>query len=254
MIPKIIHYCWFGGKPLSDSVKKCKKSWEKFCPDYQIVEWNETNTDLNCNNFVKMAYASKAWAFVSDYIRLKVIYEYGGIYLDTDVELIKSLDELLINKCYFPEDQYGKMIATGLGFGAEKKSEIIRRMMIPYEKLIFNNEDRLSISCPRLNTKVLSEYGFKYSLEIAQYDGFTVYPPKYFDPIGTGTALNMLCDETFSIHHYEASWTPYLQRTKRKIAIKIGYKWIEKIKLIRTVFREKICKIKIHINSYNTKK
>lgn len=91
MIPKIIHYCWFGGNSLPSDVLKCIKTWEKYCPDYEIKRWDESNFDVNSHPFIKAAYESKAWAFVSDYARLKVVYENGGIYLDTDVELLKNL-------------------------------------------------------------------------------------------------------------------------------------------------------------------
>ena len=105
MIPKKIHYCWFGKNPLPADVKKCIESWKKYCPDYEIIEWNESNFDITQNPFMKAAYENKAWAFVSDYARLKVVYDNGGIYLDTDVELLKSLDSLLENPCYLAIQQ-----------------------------------------------------------------------------------------------------------------------------------------------------
>ena len=119
MIPKKIHYCWFGGNPLPELAIKCLESWKKYCPDYEIIEWNETNFNLDSCEYVREAYQAKKWAFVSDYARLKVVYDNGGIYLDTDVELIKSLDRLLKNKSFFGTETTG-VVATGLGFGAEK--------------------------------------------------------------------------------------------------------------------------------------
>ena len=109
MIPKVIHYCWFGGNPLPKDVKKCIKSWKKYAPDYEIIEWNEYNFDINCHPFVKTAYEAKAWAFVSDFARLKVIYDNGGIYFDTDVELVKNPDFLLENQCYIGVQQSGHL-------------------------------------------------------------------------------------------------------------------------------------------------
>ena len=120
MIPKIINYCWFGKNPLPTSVKKCINSWKKYCPDYKIIQWDETNFDVKSNMFVKEAYEAKAWAFVSDYARLKVKYENGGIYFDTDVELVKNLDFLLKNSAYIGIQQSEYLCNTGLGFGAEK--------------------------------------------------------------------------------------------------------------------------------------
>ena len=116
-IPKIIHYCWFGGKPLPNTAIKCIRSWKKHCPDYEIHCWNEKNFDINVCPYVKEAYEEKAWAFVSDYARLWIIYNYGGIYLDTDVELLKNIDNLLKYDVFmgFENKQY---VNTGVGFWA----------------------------------------------------------------------------------------------------------------------------------------
>ena len=121
MIPKKIHYCWFGRGELSAKAKKCIKSWKKYCPDYEIIEWNEDNFDVNQNEYTKKVYAEKKYAFLSDFARLKIIYEQGGIYLDVDVEVVKSFDDLLSSKAYFgfESNEYAN---TGAGFGAEKGS------------------------------------------------------------------------------------------------------------------------------------
>ena len=100
MIPKKIHYCWVGGNSKPPLVKKCIQSWKKYCPDYEIIEWNESNYDISKNIYMKQAYEAKKWAFVTDYMRLDIIYEHGGIYLDTDVELIKNIDDLLSNEAF----------------------------------------------------------------------------------------------------------------------------------------------------------
>ena len=114
MIPKIIHYCWFGGNPKSNLIKQCIDSWKKYCPDYQLIEWNESNFDINCNPYVKAAYEDKKWAFVSDYVRLYIVYNQGGVYLDTDVLLHNGIDELLKNSCWMASDDV-RYISTGLG-------------------------------------------------------------------------------------------------------------------------------------------
>ena len=103
-IPKVIHYCWFGGNPLPKSAKKCIDSWKKYCPDYKIIRWDESNFDINCTPYCEKLYNEKRWAFLSDYARLKIIYENGGIYFDTDVELVKPLDDLLHNQCFMGID------------------------------------------------------------------------------------------------------------------------------------------------------
>lgn len=164
MIPKIIHYCWFGENPLPELAQKCIASWEKYCPDYEIKEWNENNFDLNGCAFVKEAYEAKKWAFVSDFARLKIIYEEGGIYLDTDVEILKSFDTLLGNKCFLGEETSG-FVATGLGFGAEKYNPIIKELLEMYIGKHFKLEDGLfdMMPCHRKNTEPLHKYGYKFS-------------------------------------------------------------------------------------------
>lgn len=234
MIPKKIHYCWFGGKPLPKDVKKCIKSWQKMCPDYEIIEWNESNFDINCCSFVKDAYTAKAWAFVSDYARLKIVYDNGGIYLDTDVELIKNIDFLLHNNCFFATQQEGGVVATGLGFGAIKGASILKEMLDCYESTRFDNEKKEEIACPILNTKVLKKYGFEFKENVIKLSPIdvTVYPPKFFDPISPGDTKNLYCDDTVSIHHYSASWTNSNNKFKRKIINMIGQDRVNKIKKI----------------------
>ena len=124
MIPKVIHYCWFGGNELPELAMKCIDSWKKFCPDYEIKQWNEKNYDLDSSRYIKEAYKNKKWAFVSDYARLDIIYNNGGIYLDTDVELIGKLDEFLDEKCFLAAERE-EYVNTGLGFGAEKGNVVI---------------------------------------------------------------------------------------------------------------------------------
>ncbi|MGX8851828.1 glycosyltransferase family 32 protein [Amedibacillus sp. YH-ame10] len=230
MIPKTIHYCWFGGKPLPKEVESCIKSWKKYCPDYKIIQWNEENFDIRSHPFIENAYKNKYWAFVSDYVRLRVIYENGGIYLDTDVEIIKNLDPLLRNKCYFGVEQGCEMVASGLGFGAEKGHPAILEMIKIYDEYIFDVERVMEISCPVLNTEALKKYGVVYNNELVVCNNVTIYPPLYFDPYSPETLDNLLCDETYSIHHYSASWTSW--KLKRKICRFIGNTNTLKIKKI----------------------
>ena len=125
MIPKLIHYCWFGHNPLPKDAKRCIRSWKKYCPDYVIKEWNEDNFDISqCPQYVRQAYEAKKWAFVSDYVRLKLVHDHGGVYMDTDVELLKPLDRLLSHKAYFGFEDDGLQINTGLGFGAERGESV----------------------------------------------------------------------------------------------------------------------------------
>ena len=131
MIPKIIHYCWFGHNPKSEIILKCIQSWKKNCPDFEIIEWNEKNFNVKMIPYVKAAYEDKKWAFVSDYARLYAVYMCGGVYLDTDVFLHNSIDELLKYKCWLASDDV-RYIATGLGFGAEKGNMTIKAIMDAY--------------------------------------------------------------------------------------------------------------------------
>lgn len=233
MINKVIHYCWFGGTPLPKDVLKCIETWEKFCPEYEIKRWDESNFDVNSHPFTKSAYEARSWAFVSDYARLKIIYENGGIYLDTDVELLKNLDFLLENKCYIGIQQPERLCTTGLGFGAEKSSPVVKKMLECYDTISFLANDKKHLACPRLNDNVIRSYGKIDNNKITYLDEVTVYPSRFFDPLSTGNTENLLCNDTVSIHHYAASWTGNKQRYKRKIARVIGNKNVQRVKNLR---------------------
>lgn len=210
MIPKIIHYCWFGGNPLPDSVLKCIESWKKHCPGYEIKQWNEENYDYKKNAFTLEAYEAKKWAFVSDFARLDIIYNNGGIYLDTDVELLKSLDELLDKKCFLAIEQPSHLIATGLGFGAEKGNPCIKEMLDEYNGAHFKLAEGIydtTIPCPTRNTAPFYKYGFNLEIDKpVNLGGAMVYPPEYFCPFERKINELKITENTFSIHHYDSSW------------------------------------------------
>lgn len=244
MIPKKIHYCWFGGKEMPNEVKKCIETWKKYCPNYELIKWDETNFDINSHPFVKAAYEAKAWAFVSDYARLRVIYDNGGIYLDTDVELLKNLDFLLDNQSYIGVQQDGHLCNTGLGYGASKTNPVVEAMLKMYDSLDFSLERKAELACPNLNHAVLKELGYQYSEKIWQNDMVTVYPCRYFDPIAPGETQNLFCEDTVSIHHYAASWTGTRNRIKRKIFRLVGEENIHKVKtFLKRLDRRKCVKI-----------
>ena len=160
-IPKIIHYCWFGGNPLPELAIKCIESWKKYLPDYEIIKWDESNYDVTKCKYIEEAYKNKKWAFVTDYARLDIIYNYGGLYFDTDVEVIKSFDDLLNNQLFmgFESKDY---VATGLCIGAIKNNEFIRKNMEEYHKLNFykeNGEFNL-VPCPIITTNLLKSMNF----------------------------------------------------------------------------------------------
>ena len=206
-IPKVIHYCWFGGNPIPDNYKKWMESWQKFNPDYEIKEWNESNYDVTKNLYMYQAYEQKKWGFVPDYARLDIIYNHGGIYLDTDVEVVKSFDDMLYQKGFagFESD---KFVALGLGFGAVPGLPIIKEMLDYYEDKAFINDDGTLnlIASPHMQTDVLSEYGLQKNGEYQVVADMTIFPEKMF--CGKSERLRRIrCNEyTHSIHHYDGSW------------------------------------------------
>ena len=234
MIPKVINYCWFGGKEKPKEVVKCIESWKKFCPDYEIIEWNETNYDINKNEYTKRTYEGKKWAFFTDYARLDIIYEYGGIYLDTDVELIKSLDDLLNCEGYMGMEQIGT-VATGLGFGAIKNHPFIKKNkeFFENEKNIISNDGHLyKIICVKITTKLLKAEGLKDENKIQKISDLVIYPPDYFCPLKMGTNKLNITLNTYSIHHYSATW-----KSENRIIRKISYRLIPFKIFIKKILR-----------------
>ena len=221
-IPKIIHYCWFGGKPLPHAVKKYIHTWQAMCPDYEIRRWDERNAPFARYTFAKEAYAEGAWAFVSDVVRLWAVYQYGGIYLDTDVELLKNLDFLRRYSCFLARQQDGQ-INTGLGFGARKGSEVVYAMLKEYKELSFDIRKKQELSCPVLNTRALEKWHFTKQRETELRNGILVLPPEYMDPYSSGKRVeNLMCARTVSIHHYRASWAALPQKWKRSMICTLG--------------------------------
>lgn len=208
-IPKTIHYCWFGHNPKPDMAEKCIKSWKKHCPDYEIIEWNEDNFDISsCPLYVRQAYEAKKWAFVTDYVRLKVVYDAGGIYLDTDVELIKSLDVLLKYDVYFGFDE-GVLINTGLGFGAVKGAQILFEIMQDYELIPFVLPDGSYDlkTCSVRNTEILLSHGLQQNDKRQILEGnICILPSIYMCPIDFNTGKRHWSFRTISIHRFSLSW------------------------------------------------
>ena len=221
-IPKKIHYCWFGGGEKSTLIKQCIDSWEKFAPDCEIIEWNESNYDVTKNSYMSQAYQAKRWGFVPDYARLDIVYEYGGIYLDTDVELIRPIDELLNGTgfCGFEHADHNAIFSvnTGSGFGAEKGDAVIRIMRDYYDEISFVNDDAtLNLQpSPRFNTDALRKLGLRCDNSMQQIGAITVYPYEYFCPVNWKTHKCTTTPNTFSIHHFDASWLSAQEKKKRR--------------------------------------
>ena len=219
MIPKKIHYCWFGGNPLPNSVKKCIESWKKYCPEFEIIEWNESNYDINKIAYISQAYREKKYAFVSDYARLDIIFEEGGIYLDTDVELLKSLDTLLDKDCFLACELDGE-VATGLGFGAVKYFPFLKENMQIYEKRNFVENNKYDeTTCVEHTTNLLKLKGLKSTDKIQEIERMYIYPPEYFCPYSLITGKITITNNTYSIHHYDSTW--YGQGIKSKFKKKL---------------------------------
>lgn len=240
-IPKKIHYCWFGHNPLSETAKKCIDSWKKFFPDYEIIEWNESNFDVNYNKYTEEAYKNKKYAYVSDVARLYIIYNNGGIYFDVDVETIKPYGEILNNKAFFGLEKE-KYLNTGLGFGAEKKCKIIKDLLDDYDDRRFIMADgKLDLTpCPMINSRIFLETGFSLNNEFQLINDIAIYPIEYFNPLEDTTGKLNITKNTYSIHWYAKSWVPkrLLLRSKilkpfRKIIGVNNYKKIKKILKIK---------------------
>ena len=209
MIPKKIHYCWFGRGPKPKLAKKCIASWKKYCPDYEIIEWNEDNFDVYQNAYTTYLYNNKKYAFLSDYARLVILYREGGIYFDTDVEVIRSFDSLLEEQAYFgfETDEY---INTGLGFGVVPEHQIVQELLKEYDPYLDGKNGYKG--CPILNTEALSKNGLIKNGKTQKHETFTVYSPEYFNPYDDPTGRLIKTINTYSIHWYAKSW---MTRRKR---------------------------------------
>lgn len=209
MIPKLIHYCWYGRGEKPELAQKCIDSWKKYCPDYQIIEWNEDNTDIaSCPKFVREAMNKKIYAFVSDYVRYEVVYEHGGIYLDTDVELLKSLDPFLQNSAYFGFFKKEK-VASGVGFGAEKGLSFLRELMEIYEHEELVKDGAICFDANTNREKaVFLRHGLMSNGETQTLDnGVRIYAETYFSPYDTvNKKMVNKTEQTVSIHWGGASW------------------------------------------------
>lgn len=207
MIPKIIHYCWFGGEPLSELALKCIESWKKYFPDYEIKEWNDLNYDIRKIPYIDEAYNAKKYAFVSDYARFDILYQYGGIYFDTDVEVIKPFDDILKNGGFMGFET-PVFVNTGLGMGCKPKLSIIHQILEFYMTLHFVNPDGSynTRTVVKHVTEILKKNGLKTENNIQTLDELFIYPVDYFNPKSFHTGILNITKNTHSIHHYASSW------------------------------------------------
>ena len=217
MIPKIIHYCWFGGKEKPEDVLKMIASWKKHCPDYEIKEWNETNFDIHLNRYTEEAYQQKKWAFVSDVARLWALVHEGGIYMDTDVEVIRSLNNLLANKAFigFEGTQW---IGTNL-MGTEPHNAFLQAFLEDYNHRNFTNPDgtlNQTTNVEEITSRFLTQHNLERNGKQQQVGDFTIYPTDYFSPYDYINGKVRTTANTYSIHWFSQSW---IKRSKWKTCL-----------------------------------
>lgn len=231
MIPKIIHYCWFGGKPLPKIAETCIASWKKYLPDYEIKRWDESNFDVNAIPYTREAYAACKFAFVSDYARFWILYHYGGVYFDTDVEAINNMDDIISAGNFMGVEQQNDeriTVAPGLGIGVIRENPLFGQMIEVYSRAHFLNDDGTPClkNIVEITTEQLQKYGLRNISEIQDCCGFTIYPKDYFCPIDYDTRELKITENTRTIHHYAESWVPRSTRFKNALSRLFGKRFM----------------------------
>lgn len=222
VIPKTIHYIWLGSNEMSENLQKCIDSWRKYCPDYEIKCWNESNYDIEKNLYMKQSYENRAFSFVTDYARLDILYNYGGIYLDTDVELKKSLDSMLFQEAFCGVEKW-QILNSGGGIGAIKGNKMIKQLLDFRNTISFINPDGTQNrnTCGYYETVVALRNGYKLNGQNQRIQGMTIYSSDYFHPYDYMTGKCEMTDDTFSVHHFNGGWlTEEQQHANREAALK----------------------------------
>ena len=235
MIPKIIHYCWFGGKALPKSAEKCIKSWQKYMPGYEIKRWDESNFDINAIDYTRDAYAAGKYAFVSDYARFYVLNRFGGIYFDTDVEVIAPFDDILAAGAYLGREEIG--VNPGLGMASEANNPFLNLIIDYYSHLQFKTEGGRMLNIVDHTTGILIQNGYRNEDLFQQCCGFNIYPQEFFCPIDYDTRELKITGNTRTIHHYAESWVPKSTRFKNSLKRLFGQKFINLLIEIKHLFK-----------------
>jgi len=247
MIPKIIHYCWFGRNPLPEMALKCIESWKKYLPDYEIKQWNEDNFDVNIVPYTSEGYKTKKYAFVSDYARFYTLYHYGGIYLDTDVEVIKSLDEIIRRGAFMAKeirvgakDQTLIGINSGLGCGMEPGNQFYKRVLDYYSKShLYKWNGKRTFQVVELMNKVIDRDSIvEVGDGISKFEDIYIYEPEYFCPKSYFSGQTEMTDKTVCIHHYASSWVKKGKLTFfQKIEIRLSAIFARLVTTIQFMFK-----------------
>lgn len=229
MIPKIIHYCWFGRGQMPKLALKCIESWKKYLPDYEVKEWNEDNFDVNMIPYTKEAYEAKKYAFVSDYARFWILYHYGGLYFDTDVEVIRPMDDIIDRGPFMGCECNASVnkiptVAPGLGLGVKPGLGLYKEILDLYAGLHFRNADQtLNLkTVVQYITELLCQHGLKNKNEVQEIAGIWIYPKDYFNPTDLKDFKLCISSNTYSIHHYAGSWLSKSTRLKSKLIRLLG--------------------------------
>lgn len=244
MIPKTIHYCWFGRSPLPSLAIKCIESWKFFLPDYEIKEWNEDNFDVSIIPYTREAYEARKYAFVSDYARFYILYQYGGLYFDTDVEVIKSMDDIISRGPFMGcENEVREngltaiAVNPGLGLAVAANLGFYKEILNSYSHLHFNNSRGFNTTTVvEYITNMLTKYGLKNTLEIQEIEGILIYPKEYFCPINYDSGKIEITTNTYSIHHFAASWHSPWMKIKGKIMKVAGRRFTSIIVRLKRLF------------------
>lgn len=242
MIPQKIHYCWFGNNSKSKLIKKCIASWKRFLPEWEIIEWNESNYDVYKNEYISAAYKEQKWAFVVDFARFDILNEYGGVFFDADVELLKAIPDTLLEHQAFTGFETEKTVAPGLVFASIPKHPMLTEIINVYENKKFGEKiGGKTETIVDIVTDILKKNGLVKNNKIQNINGIVIYPKEYFCCFNHETQNFEIQQETISIHHYAASWSPWYRKSYFKM-IKIAAKILGKeryLKLKRMIKKKK---------------
>ncbi len=229
-IPKILHYCWFGKGDKNETIVRCMDSWKKYCKDYKLIEWNESTFDLKkAPRYVKEAYKMKKWAFVSDYVRLWALYKYGGIYVDTDVEIIKSLNPLLNKEGFsgFSEITERNFQIPAALMGSKPKNKYILYLLSYYAKRSFilpNGKPDLKANVFIITEMTVIKYKLKLNNKYQDIKDYEYYPGEYFNPkFKHHHHIPILTKNTYCIHYHNESWMSQITKLKIRLVILLSF-------------------------------